>query len=140
MKHYTMSKLVKSEDLNHHGTLFAGRMAEWFIEGAFIAAASTYKNPDNMVCLKMHGLKFTCPVKKGEIITLETKVVYTGNTSMTVYGKVIKNDDTDKVIVDGFTTFICVDENGKKMPHNIVLPEPKNEEEAKLKEYAKTLK
>ena len=140
MKAYTMSKLVKSEDLNHHGTLFAGRMAEWFIEGAFIAAASTYKNPDNMVCLKMHGLKFTTPVKKGEIITLETKVIYTGNTSMTVYGKVTKNSDIEKIIVDGFTTFICVDENGKKMPHNIVLEEPENEEEAKLREYAKSLR
>ena len=140
MKTYTMSKLVKSEDLNHHGTLFAGRMAEWFIEGAFIAAASTYKNPDNMVCLKMHGLKFTCPVQKGAIITLETKVIYTGNTSMTVYGKVVKNGDIEKVIVDGFTTFICVDEDGKKMPHNIVLQEPENEEEAKLREYAKNLK
>ena len=27
-----ISRLVKSEDLNHHGTLFAGRGAEWFVE------------------------------------------------------------------------------------------------------------
>ncbi|NTU75550.1 MAG: acyl-CoA thioesterase, partial [Anaerolineaceae bacterium] len=31
--------LVKSEDLNHHGTLYAGRTAEWFVESGFIAAA-----------------------------------------------------------------------------------------------------
>ena len=29
-------RLVKSEDLNHHGTLFAGRTAEWFVESGFI--------------------------------------------------------------------------------------------------------
>ena len=31
--------LVKSEDLNHHRTLFAGRGAEWLVEAGFIAAA-----------------------------------------------------------------------------------------------------
>ncbi len=26
------NRFVKSEDLNHHGTLFAGRTSEWFVE------------------------------------------------------------------------------------------------------------
>ena len=26
------NRFVKGEDLNHHGTLFAGRAAEWFVE------------------------------------------------------------------------------------------------------------
>ena len=34
------SRLVKSEDLNHHGTLFAGRTAEWFVEAGFVSAAA----------------------------------------------------------------------------------------------------
>ena len=29
---YKTYHLVKSEDLNHHGTLYAGRNAEWFVE------------------------------------------------------------------------------------------------------------
>ena len=33
-------RLIKSEDLNHHGTLFAGRCAEWFVESGFIAVAA----------------------------------------------------------------------------------------------------
>ncbi|MDP2989667.1 MAG: hypothetical protein Q8O57_03775 [Kiritimatiellota bacterium] len=37
---YVTNHLVKSEDLNHHGTLYAGRTAEWFVESGFIAAAS----------------------------------------------------------------------------------------------------
>ena len=36
MKNYYTTRLVKSEDLNHHGTLFAGRMSEWFVEEARI--------------------------------------------------------------------------------------------------------
>lgn len=139
MKEYKLAHLIKSEDLNHHGTLFAGRMAEWFIEGAFIAAASMYGNPDNIVCLKLHGLKFTAPATKGDIITLTTKTVYAGKTSMTVYGKVIKNDCGD-ILVEGFVTFVCVDENGKKIPHNIVLSEPETKEDIEIQERAKSLK
>jgi len=139
MKEYNLAHLIKSEDLNHHGTLFAGRMAEWFVEGTFIAAASRYGNPDHIVCIKMHGLKFGAPGRRGDIITLTTKVVYTGNTSLTVYGKVTRNDEPN-ILVDGFVTFVCVDENGKKMPHNIVLEEPKDEEEKILREKARSLK
>jgi acyl-CoA hydrolase len=139
MKHYISTHLIKSEDLNHHGTLFAGRMAEWFVEGTFVAAASLYGNPENIVCVKVHGMKFVGPATKGDIITLKTRVVYAGNTSLTVYGKVCKHD-SDNILVDGFVTFVCVDKNGKKMPHNIVLPEPEDDEQRKLRETAKTLR
>lgn len=29
--------LVRSEDLNHHNTLYAGRAADWFIEVGYMA-------------------------------------------------------------------------------------------------------
>ena len=31
--------LVRSEDLNHHGTLFAGQMAKWLVEAGVITAS-----------------------------------------------------------------------------------------------------
>lgn len=139
MREFYTTRLVKSEDLNHHGTLFAGRMSEWFVEGCFIAAATTYGDPEGMVCIKLHGLKFGKPAKKGQIIKLTTKVVLTGNSSMTVYGKVTGLDDNE-ISVDGFITFVCVDEAGKKMAHHIPSPEASNDEEAMLIEIAKTLK
>lgn len=139
MREFITTRLVKSEDLNHHGTLFAGRMSEWFVEGCFIAAATIHGNPEDIVCIKLHGLKFGKPAQKGQIIQLTTKVVLTGNSSMTVYGKVTGLDDND-ISVDGFITFVCVDEFGKKMSHGIASPEPASEEEVKLVALAKTLK
>ena len=65
-------RLVKSEDLNHHGTLFAGRTAEWFIESGFIAATALL-DPKNVVCLKVHGMYFTSPAKPGEVLKLDRK-------------------------------------------------------------------
>lgn len=139
MKMYICTHLVKSEDLNHHGTLYAGRMADWFVEGSFIAAARLTGEPRSIVCAKLHGLKFGKPATKGDIVQLSTRVVYAGTTSMTVYGKVVKNDE-DEILVDGFVTFVYVDENGKKKPHNLTLGEPANEEDARLREVAKNLR
>lgn len=138
MQEFVCTRLVKSEDLNHHGTLFAGRMAEWFVEGCFIAAATLQGNPENIVCVKLHGLKFSKPAKKGQIIKLTTKVVKVGTSSLTVYGKVTGVND-EIIGVDGFITFVCVDENGKKMSHHITVPEPTTEEDKKLLEMAKSL-
>ncbi len=65
MKEYTISHLVKSEDLNHHGTLFAGRSAEWLVEAGFIAAAAEHRRPQDVVCVNIHGFIFKTPVGKG---------------------------------------------------------------------------
>jgi acyl-CoA hydrolase len=139
IREFVTTRLVKSEDLNHHGTLFAGRMSEWFVEGCFIAAATAYGNPEEIVCVKLHGLKFGKPAQKGQIIKLTTKVVLTGNTSITVYGKVSGLDDQD-IAVDGFITFVCVDHEGKKKNHRMICPEPVTEEEKHLQMVARQLK
>ena len=58
MKKYYATHLVKSEDLNHHGTLFAARTASWFVESAFIAAACEHGDPSEIVCRNIHGMSF----------------------------------------------------------------------------------
>jgi acyl-CoA hydrolase len=130
-------RLVKSEDLNHHGTLFAGRTAEWFVESGFIAAASLL-NPQNIVCLKIHGMFFTKPAKSGDVLKFSSKVVYAGRTSLTSYVHVEKNGD-EKPLVDGYVTFIHVDEETRSSPHNIgIIPETDNDK--LLFETAKNLR
>ncbi|HBD62942.1 MAG TPA: acyl-CoA thioesterase [Clostridiales bacterium] len=133
MKEYINSRLVKSEELNHHGTLFAGRTAEWFVESAFIAASSTVGNPQNVVCLNIHGLLFRHPVNKGEIVKFTSKVVHLGKTSIAVYTK-METEIAKTTPVDGFITFITVDENGQKIPHGLILDEAQDEEEMAIRE------
>ncbi len=138
MKPFQVNRLVKSEDLNHHGTLFAGRMAEWFVECAFIASASLYRKPEGIVCLKIHGMHFTKPVKTGDLITIESKVVLTGNTSMRTFVKATKNEEQDSYL-EGFITFITVDKDGNKVLHNLPAPKAETEEEQKLVERAQKI-
>ena len=136
-KDVVTTRLVKGEDLNHHKTLFAGRTAEWFVESGFLAAASLVL-PDNIVCLKIHGMYFTKPVKPGEIIKFTSKIVYAGKSSLIAYIKMTKGNEDD-FVVSGFITFIYVDEDTKPTPHHIVI-EPESEEDIALFEKAKSLK
>lgn len=136
MKYYQISHLIKSEDLNHHGTLFAGRSAEWLVESAFVAAASQHGRPQDIVCVNIHGFTFKRPVRKGDIITYFSKVAKVGTTSITVYVKVM-SEIHKTTHVDGFLTFVCVDpETETKRPHTILMDEPTDEEEKEIRERA----
>lgn len=136
MREFVSHHLIKGQDLNHHGTLFAGRGAEWFVEAGFAAAASL-TNPENVVCLKIHGMTFKRPVHKGEIIRYISKVVLATRTKLVSYVKVEHAND-DEIIVDGFMTFVHVDLEGKSLPHGLVI-EPSDDEEAELQARAKQL-
>jgi len=128
---YKIHHLIKSEDLNHHGTLFAGRAAEWFVEAGFVAAASL-THPENIVCMKIHGMVFTRPVRLGEIICFESKIVHTGKSRIIAH---IEMKGKDLVIVRGFITFVNVDAEGHALPHGIVI-NPETPEDLALKQQA----
>jgi len=109
--------LVKSEDLNHHRTLYAGRGAEWLVEAGFIAASNLLA-PEFVLCLKIHGMTFSRPVRPGEVVRYDSQIVKTGKSSLTAYIKAsVKGEQT----VDGFITFVYVDEHGKSRPHGITI-------------------
>lgn len=112
---YITNRLVKNEDLNHHRTLFAGRSAEWFVEAGFIAAASL-THPENIVCLKIHGMTFLRPVKGGEIVTFESRIIMAGRTSLHAH---IRMRVKDEFVMEGFITFVNVDIDGRARPHGI---------------------
>jgi acyl-CoA hydrolase len=131
---FTSVHLVKGEDLNHHGTLYAGRTAEWFVESGFIAAASMTK-PENIVCLKIHGMMFSRPIRKGELPVFTSRVALTGDTKIV---SLIEVRVLGKLAVRGFITFIHVDLEGKSLPHGLDFV-PHTEEEKALNEEAKAL-
>ncbi len=137
IKTYILHRLVKGEDLNHHGTLFAGRSAQWFVEAGFIAAANMTK-PENIVCLNIHGMLFKKPVKPGSIIRFESKVIDAGRTRLVSYVRVFLSS-TDEFLLDGFLTFVHVDHDEKPLPHGItvVATDP---EDVVLQQRARLLK
>jgi len=126
--------VVMSGDLNHHGTLYAGRCAEWFVESGFIAAASLTR-PENIVCLKIHGMVFSRPVHLGEIICFHSRIVSVGRTRMIAFIETLVKTD---VVISGFITFIHVDAQGQPLPHGLTI-EAVTDEERELQERARNL-
>ncbi len=134
MKTLTIHHLVKGEDLNHHRTLFAGRGAEWLVEAGFIAAADLVP-PEYVLCLKIHGMTFQRPVKPGEVVRFDSKIVQTGRSRLIAY---VRATTKEELTVDGFLTFVYVDDHGKSRPHGIVI-EAETPEEIELQERASQL-
>jgi acyl-CoA hydrolase len=126
---------VMSQDLNHHGTLYAARSCEWFVEAGFIAAASLTR-PENIVCVKVHNMEFLRPVQKGEVLKLESKVVLTGRTSLVVH---VQGTVGDNLAVRGFLSFVHVDADGRPLPHGVSIS-PGNEVDQALHKEALALR
>lgn len=134
------SHLVRSSDLNHHGTLFAGRMSEWVVEAAFIGAQRALGiDPSRLVCLKIHGLTFTRGAVSGDTVELRARPAHVGRTSITVYVEAFIPRYGEQALLDGFVTFVCV-EDGRSAPHGVVVERPTEGEALRLWEAVERLR
>lgn len=139
MKTYETIHLVKSEDLNHHGTLFAARAAAWLVEAGFAAAACEHGGTDEVVMRNLQNMSFYKPVQKGTALRLVSRVVYAGTTSLVV-SVLAKNAMTEEQYFDGYITYVTIEAGlGKKKAHGIVLDDTSNQEELNLRRAAKQL-
>lgn len=134
MQTTTVHHLVKGEDLNHHRTLYAGRGAEWLVEAGFIAASSLLP-AEYVLCLKIHGMVFSRPVSPGEVVRFDSRIVLTGRSRLVAYIKATtKGEDT----VDGFITFVYIDDEGRSRAHGITI-EAETPEEIEIQKRASLL-
>jgi acyl-CoA hydrolase len=113
-------RLVKPEDLNHHGTLFAGQIARWLIESGVITAARLIGNPEDIVCVKVNSLTFKKPINNGDIIEIKSRIAHVGATSITVYSEVWQERGTAPV-VSNYAIFVTVDKQNKPYEHGFKL-------------------
>lgn len=116
-----ISRIIKSEDLNHHGTLFAGRMAEWLVEACLISAIDLLRKPEDIVCARIHGMNFLKSSTSGDIIEIKSRIAHLGEKSLTIDAKVFVNGRNDTPSVTGMVTFVTVDKNGIPYAHGMTL-------------------
>lgn len=114
--------LIKPEDLNHHGTLFAGQMAKWLIEAGLITAARLVGNPEDIVCVRVNSLIFKKPLNNGDLVEIKSRIAQLGNTSITVYSEVWRKYDNVPV-VSNMATYVTVDKQNKPYKHGFKLTE-----------------
>jgi acyl-CoA hydrolase len=119
MQPITLRHIVMGQDLNHHGTLYAGRCVEWMVEAGLIAACDATKR-NHIVCVHINDLSFRTPVQKGDQVEYTSTLCYVGRSSLVVYVRVESVMSTS-FVVDGFFTYVNVTEDGQPLPHGLVL-------------------
>jgi acyl-CoA hydrolase len=112
--------LVRPQDLNHHGTLFAGQMAKWILEAGVITASRLCGRPEDVVCVQLNGMTFKKPINDGDLIEIKTKIAYLGSTSITVCNQVFRKQDIAPVVTS-MATFVTVDKENKPYKHGFKL-------------------
>ncbi len=113
--------LVKSEDLNHHNTLYAGRCVEWCVQMAYIAAENCFNEPRPLVFMSIRSLSMRTPARLGEIIQFTGRVDYVGEATIgiRVDARKLQPKDDPKPVVTGTFLFCTVDEGGFSVPHGL---------------------
>lgn len=122
VKQHSSKRLVRGEHLNHHGSLFAGIAAQWFVESGYIAAVDVL-SAQNMVCVRIDSLSFKKPVRAGQVVCYTSWVHSVGTTSLKTYTRLTIGDE---ILVEGYSVFVHVDENTKPTPHCLEIETPEN--------------
>ncbi len=114
--------LIRPEDLNHHGTMFAGQMSKWLVEAGLIAASRLTGKPEDIVCVQVNGLTFKKPLHNGDLIEIKSTIAFLGKTSITVFSAVYTNQNTTPA-VSSMAAFVTVNKENKPYEHGFKLTE-----------------
>jgi acyl-CoA hydrolase len=135
----TLMHLVRPEDLNHHGTLFAGQMAKWLVEAGVITAARLTGKPEDIVCVKLTDMNFKGTVHNGETVEIKTKIASLGKSSITVSSRVFISIDSEPLI-SSMAMFVSVDKDNKPYSHGFSLPQEYIEKNRGIYEEAQKIR
>ena len=120
--------LVLPNDTNIHNTLFGGRLMAWIDVIASISARRHCGR--EVVTASVNSLSFNKPIKLGDVVTLDSKVSRSFNSSMEIYVDVFVEDylTGEKFKAnEAIYTFVAVDQNGRTIEVPKLVPETEEE-------------
>ena len=119
-----MAELVLPNDTNLLGNLLGGRLLHWIDIAGALAAARHARNA--VATVSIESVDFRCPIRKGEMVMLNARVIWTGRTSIKVRVQVKKENMYTGEIVptnNALLTFVALDSSGKPCPVPKIQPE-----------------
>lgn len=124
------TSLVLPPDTNHYDNIFGGKILAYIDEVAGIAAMR--HSHKTVVTASFDSVDFLFPVKKGQAVTVEAFVTWTGRSSMELFARVSSEDlltGEKQLTATSFITMVAVDEEGRPVPVPPVIPETDFERE-----------
>ncbi len=126
-----MTEIVLPNDTNTLGNLMGGRLLHLM---DICSAISSHRCCNRtVVTASVNNVSFTHPIKLGDIITLESKVTRSFNSSMEVFIQVFVEDHRtgEKTLSNNaHYTFVAVDQIGTPIEVPQVVPETADEKKA----------
>ena len=122
------TELVLPHNTNHIGKLLGGQLMNWID----ICAAICASKHSNKVCVtaSVDRIDFHHSINLGDAVSLVASVNRVFNTSLEIGVKVCGEslkDGTRTHTNTAYLTFVCVDNNGKPVKANEVIPETEDE-------------
>lgn len=126
-----MSEMVLPNDANTLNNLMGGKLMYWMDIAAAIAAQRHCNSV--VVTASVDNISFANPIKVGNLLTIESKVTRSFNSSMEVYLRVYGEDLQAKeryLSNEAYYSFVALGTNGK--PKQVPELVPETEEEKKM--------
>jgi acyl-CoA hydrolase len=108
---------VLPEDTNAYGNLFGGHLVALVDKTASITASRHSRR--NVVTASIDRVDFHAPVRLGDILTVESRLTYTGRTSMEISTIAWAENRITGARVhacQALLTFVAIDSDGKPTP------------------------
>ncbi len=117
-----LRRFVRPEHMNHHQTMYAGRISEWVTEAAMIGVTRLLERNDGVVLAAVKEIKISRPIPAGAVLELWYERGRVGTTSIeiNVLGKDMLTGDG---YVRGSAVFVTVDAEGRKLAHGLGMEE-----------------
>ena len=134
----TMRFLAEPTDVNYGGKVHGGQVMKWIDQAGYAAAVGW--SGRYSVTVAVGGIRFVAPIRISDLVTVDTVLVYTGNSSMhfavDVRARDPRADEADaRLCTHCVIVFVALDApEGAPVP--VPAWQPRSEEDRKLAEYA----
>jgi acyl-CoA hydrolase len=117
MSAITLRFLAEPSTVNFGGKVHGGTVMKWIDEAGYACATSWSKR--YCVTVYVGGIRFHRPIMIGDLVEVEARIAYTGNTSMNISVEVrsgdMKGGQLEKT-TECLIVFVSVDSHGRPMP------------------------
>jgi acyl-CoA hydrolase len=124
MSHITLRFLAEPSTINFGGKVHGGTVMKWIDEAGYACATRWAKR--YCVTVSVGSIRFTRPIRIGDLVEVEARLAYTGSTSMNISVEVragdMKLEQMEKV-TECVVVFVAVDPDGKTIPVQAWQPE-----------------
>ena len=127
--------LAEPTDVNYGGKVHGGTVMRWIDQAGYAAAVGW--SGHYSVTVAVGGIRFVAPIRTSDLVTVNAKLVYTGNSSMHFAVDVNARDPMggkDRLCTHCVIVFVALDESGK--PVAVPPLKQETEEDQRLAGYA----